>query len=187
MHSSISPGILLIISSSCSFCFLQCSVLTSFYVMVPCPFFHRIKYFMVFHLFENANGRIMKVKLLLEDSLNHFSLRKWSFISSLLMHWIPNVVNCLLLFHLLFFRHDLLLFQLGQISLSFHFTYLCLSIWNCVPQLTLAVLKWCLSVGTVIYVSPLALLEDLDLMLSQFKHFFRVYWLQSSAFKVWRV
>ena len=90
-------------------------------------------------------------KTSLEDSLNHFSLRKWSFISSLLMHWIPNVVNCLLLFHLLFFRHDLLLFQLGQISLSFHFTYLCLSIWNCVPQLTLAVLKWCLSVGTVIY------------------------------------
>ena len=64
MHSSISPGILLIISSSCSFCFLQCSVLTSFYVMVPYPFFHRIKYFMVFHLLTKCTGQILKVKLL---------------------------------------------------------------------------------------------------------------------------
>ena len=142
---------------------------------------------MGFHLLIKCTGWILKVKLLLEESMNHFSLRKWSFISSLLMHWIPNVVNCLLPFICCFFRHDLLLFQLGQISLSFHFTYLCLSVWNYVPQLILAVLKWCLSVGTVIYVSPLALLEELDLTLSQFMPFFRVYWLQSSGCEVWRV
>ena len=106
---------------------------------------------MVFQLWTKCTGWILEIKLLLEDFLNHFSLRKWSFISSLLMHWFPNVINCLLLFRLLFFRHDLLLFQLGKISLSFNFTYLCLSIWNYVPQLTLAVLKWCLSVGIVIY------------------------------------